>query len=84
MLREEIESHFGEEHGESDRRYYLRTLYNEEDYYCAYGQLPATGEFRRPVRTFWGSLMRGCSRDRKVFVEAIDERAEPAQRASEL
>mmetsp|Transcript_36292 Transcript_36292/g.86501 ORF Transcript_36292/g.86501 Transcript_36292/m.86501 type:complete len:936 (-) Transcript_36292:74-2881(-) len=42
MLREEIESHFGEEHGESDRRYYLRTLYNEEDYYCAYGQLPAT------------------------------------------
>ncbi|EJK50787.1 hypothetical protein THAOC_30108, partial [Thalassiosira oceanica] len=83
MLREEIESHFGEEHGESDRRYYLRTLYNEEDYYCAYGQLPATGEFRRPVRTFWVIDARMFPRSESL-VEAIDERAEPAQRASEL
>ena len=67
-LREEIESHFGEEHGEDDRRYYLRTLYNEKDYYCAYGQLPATGEFRRPVRGFWGHHTKPASKLRSFVL----------------
>ena len=78
MLREEIESHFGEEHNEEDRRYYLRTLYNEKDYYCAYGQLLATGEFPRRPRLGLPSLACGlCPRARKVPSPVTNMYSEP-------